>query len=446
MLSLYHSDGRAWRKWNAMADQCQRVLTEQQVAPAQPGTILKDVASLIEFVGPEGIAVKSRNASLPVERLPELNRQASYPIQLALKRALLRDYPNLAGVFILLRVMELLQVKGNRLMVCPAAWNAWRGLNSTEQYFALLEALLFEAQSSVIGGHRTREEAEPFETIAAFLGHLSDRWRSFDHYESAYTFGPQGLLPPWTLFVQQQLGLIEIRPRPVLAKERRDWGGRGWLVGGARLTPWGTAVTWALLEFWKEEVERVDEAEDEPEEEPDESSRANGAEAPFGVLQRVFQPYFPEWRTVYTRPNREVRSGTHLFKVTLAGWRGGGGSIWRRLAVPPDTSLDGLAGAILKAFNLDDDHLHDFRYRDQRGKNRVYNHPYTDEGPYTPEIAVAETDLAVKGEMRFTFDYGDYWQFVVRLEAVEAGPCRLKQPAVLESAGTAPEQYPEPGE
>jgi len=190
----------------------------------------------------------------------------------------------------------------------------------------------------------------------------------------------------------------------------------------------------------------VDEAEDEPEEEPDESSRANGAEAPFGVLQRVFQPYFPEWRTVYTRPNREVRSGTHLFKVTLAGWRGGGGSIWRRLAVPPDTSLDGLAGAILKAFNLDDDHLHDFRYRDQRGKNRVYNHPYTDEGPYTPEIAVAETDLAVKGEMRFTFDYGDYWQFVVRLEAVEAGPCRLKQPAVLESAGTAPEQYPEPGE
>jgi len=74
---------------------------------------------------------------------------------LALKRARLQDYPNLAGLFILLRVMDLLQVKGDRLLVCPAALDTWRGLNFTEQYFALLEALLFEAQSSVIGGQRT---------------------------------------------------------------------------------------------------------------------------------------------------------------------------------------------------------------------------------------------------------------------------------------------------
>ena len=134
-------------------------------------------------------------------------------------------------------------------------------------------------------------------------------------------------------------------------------------------------------------------------------------ETPFGMLQPVFQPYFPEWRTVYTLPARELRSGAHTFKVTLAGWRGAGGGIWRRLLVPPDASLDELAGAILCAFKLDDDHLYDFRYRDHRGKSRVYYHPYTDEGPFTPEIAVAETELALKDEMQFTFDYGDYWQF-----------------------------------
>jgi hypothetical protein len=150
MFSLYDLDQRGWEKWQIIADQCQRVLTEQQIAPANPGTVLKDVESLLQFVGSDGIVTKSRNASLPLERLPELNRRASHPIQLALKRALLRDYPNLAGIFILLRVMDLLQVKGSRLMVCPGALDFWRGLNSTEQYFALLEALLFQAQSSVL--------------------------------------------------------------------------------------------------------------------------------------------------------------------------------------------------------------------------------------------------------------------------------------------------------
>jgi hypothetical protein len=111
--------------------------------------------------------------------------------------------------------------------------------------------------------------------------------------------------------------------------------------------------------------------------------------------------------------------------------------------VPPDISLDGLAGAILRAFKLDEDHLYDFRYRDQRGKSHVYYHPYCEEGPWTPEITVGETELALKDAMRFTFDYGDYWQFEVRLERIDAGVCRLQQAEVIDSAGKAPEQYPQ---
>jgi hypothetical protein len=110
--------------------------------------------------------------------------------------------------------------------------------------------------------------------------------------------------------------------------------------------------------------------------------------------------------------------------------------------VPADTSLDGLAWAILKAFKLGDDHLYDFRYRDQRGRSRVYTHPYTDEGPFTPEITVGETDLGVKSEMLFTFDYGDKWQFKVRLEKVADESSEFAEPKVIESAGTPPEQYP----
>jgi len=134
--------------------------------------------------------------------------------------------------------------------------------------------------------------------------------------------------------------------------------------------------------------------------------------------------------------------GTHIFKVSLVGWRGGGG-VWRRLAAPPDASLDELAGAILDAFKLDEEHLYDFRYRDQRGKSRTYHHPYCDEGPFTPDITVGQTDLACRDKMRFTFDYGDNWQFDARLETIEAGPSLAGQITVIESVGEAPAQYPQ---
>jgi hypothetical protein len=479
MLSFYGFDSRTWKKWQAMAEQCRRLLTEQPITPAGPGSILKDVDSFLEFVGTEGIATKNRSNTLPIGRLMELNQKSSYPVELTLKRALLRDYPNLAGIFVLLRVMDLLQVKGPRLTVCPTALEFWRGLNCTEQYFALLEALLFQAHPSVLANERRYEEMRSFELIPVFLAQLSDRWRSFDHYESVSHLGPKGDIRPWNVLLLQQLGLIEIRPRLVSEKERRGWGGGGWLLGGARLTPWGAAINWPLMELQRAEEEELEELADDPENrlpQPgpaqgllvpllgptateranagedsdaedfelalDESSDDSGEEAAFGSLQPTFQPYRPEWRTVYARPKLEIRSGTHHFKVTLAGWQGQGGGIWRRLLVPPHASLDTLAAAILGAFDFDSDHLYDFRYRDQRGTSRIYNHPETDEGPYTPEITVAETELPLKDEMLFTFDYGDNWQFKVRLEAVEDAPCKFKHPKISESAGKAPDQYP----
>jgi hypothetical protein len=478
MMLLYALDQRNWKRWHSLVDQSQRRLAEQQISAEAPGTILKDVNLLLEFVGSGGVATKSRNASLPSERLPELNAKTGHPIQLDLKRPLLRDYPNLAGIFILLRVMDLLQMRGNRLAVHPAAWGVWRDLNCTEQYFALLEALLFHAQASVLGATpKYREEPQACETSSLFLGQLSERWRQFDFYESVKSFGPQGELPPWHLFALQQLGLIEVRPREFEARERQNWGGRGWLLGAAKLTPWGTAVAWALLDTLKKAQDQAESEfnlanppaderglgdmvlplfDERPREQGDRKAPPGSAEeagaedepaestpaADFGSLRPAFHPYFPEWQKIYARPGREARLGAHIFKVTLAGWQGGAGSIWRRLAVPPGNSLDQLAGAILSAFEFDDDHLYDFRYRDQRGKRRVYNHPYCDEGPFTPEITVGESDLALKDTMHFTFDYGDNWQFEVRLEQIEDEPCRRQQAKVIASAGKAPEQYP----
>ena len=43
----------------------------------------------------------------------------------------------------------------------------------------------------------------------------------------------------------------------------------------------------------------------------------------------------------------------------------------------------------------------------------------------------------------FLFDYGDDWTFDVTYQGLQEAPPRVRLPRVLESVGTAPEQYPE---
>jgi hypothetical protein len=46
--------------------------------------------------------------------------------------------------------------------------------------------------------------------------------------------------------------------------------------------------------------------------------------------------------------------------------------------------------------------------------------------------------------MRFLFDYGDGWEFLVELVKRKPKEPRVKLPRLLVSAGNAPAQYPDP--
>src|ERR1051325_489573 len=106
MLYLLGLEPKSQNRWERLRETCQQQLSAQKIVAGNPGTILKDVETILQFIGPEGIVTRSQNATFPADRLPELNAKISHPIELPLKRPLLRDYPNLAGLFILLRVMD----------------------------------------------------------------------------------------------------------------------------------------------------------------------------------------------------------------------------------------------------------------------------------------------------------------------------------------------------
>jgi Plasmid pRiA4b ORF-3-like protein len=119
------------------------------------------------------------------------------------------------------------------------------------------------------------------------------------------------------------------------------------------------------------------------------------------------------------------------------------GDVWRRIAIPAEATLDDLVNSILKSVGFDDDHLYEFAYRDRFGATVRVEHPDSHEGPWTDEVRVGDLPLEPGQMMTLTYDFGDEWQFEVRLERIEPPGSKIKVARILERHGKAPEQYPE---
>ena len=414
-----------------VATQSRQLLANQQISIEGPGTLLRDVQALIDFIGTRGVDTQSNRGNLPASLLPELNARLSDPLEIPLKRPLLRDYPNVAGVYVLLRVLDLVRADATRVWVDAERLAAWNDLNPTERYFALLETWLLDADGAVLGG-ASQHHVDGFAITLRFLTDtVSATWKTFDEYVHKYAIRDGGV-SPWNVQLMVRLGLIEVVPRPVAERSPRC-GVHGWMMWKARRTPWGEAVAWAVREQLVAQTQTEDDIELYWLQPPE-------GDAP-GIFQPSFQPFFPEYQKVFALPPLEAHPGVYVFKVGFVS-RYSPTDPWRRLAVPDKTSLYELATAVLKAFKFEDEeHMHEFRYRDRIGRERVYLHPRAEEGEFSDEISVGETDLPEKQTMKFLFDFGASWRFVLRLESIEPPDPKLKRPKVIASAGVSPKQY-----
>ncbi|MCF7987465.1 MAG: hypothetical protein K9L60_07860 [Methylovulum sp.] len=61
-------------------------LKSQQFSDTEPGTLLKDFSSLLDFIGSTGIPVSKENHLLAIKLLPQLNQLMSNPLDVKLKR------------------------------------------------------------------------------------------------------------------------------------------------------------------------------------------------------------------------------------------------------------------------------------------------------------------------------------------------------------------------
>ncbi len=404
-------------------------LRQQEFSPVQPGTILHDFQMLLDYVGPSGVDAAGKYNMLPIKSIGELDQRLSRPLHLDLKRPQVRSHPYIQGLNLLLRASGLTRVettgKKARLIVDPEMNMHWEQLNPTERYFNLLEAWLRFGRGEMVG-----ERGGGWQ---GFLSTCMNAWESLRRgsrkpaLQNSMEIGLFGFYREFYILALMDLfGLVElIHPaRPVTP----------WIPSGLKQRTFGDAVFTLLapvnygrmapvilgLEADGQEGSSDDEYEDDEDveaadidEDDYEDDEETEMEQPsFGAWQPIFQPYFPAWQNNLVLPDVNFRQGTFVFRVSL-------GQIWRLIAMPAKSTLYDLVDMILRSLKFDDDHLHQFSYRNRMGATVMIHHPGMNEPPYTDEIRIGSLPLDPGQSMGLVYDFGDNWQFAVKLERID---------------------------
>jgi hypothetical protein len=402
-----------------LASKHQAILRQQIIDEDRPGTILKDFASLLDFIGGEEIVVSGKHDLLPMKRLPELNAKFSHPIEIDLKRPQQKSYPNINGLYLLLRasglgIVETIDDK-RILALDDAVLNSWRPLNPTERYFTLFETWLLRGDAQTLGEHRGLFFESPMRPWQRFFEKIPTTGLAIagdKDKQMSLSYSP-GLHNLALLDLFGLITLEQIKPET----------GKGWNIKRVQRTPLGDALLALLALYFLDHFERL-------------LALGEISDHPLGSLQPLIQPFFLEWRQNLVLPETGFQNGLYTFKVSL------GKKVWRRIVAPAKANLDQLSSSILDAFEFDYDHLYQFTYKNRYGVSAHVNHPYMDEAPFADKVQVGDLGLKAGETMTYLYDFGDQWQFGVLLERIEPADPKIGAPKVVEFHGVAPEQYP----
>lgn len=407
-------------------------LRAQTIDADQPGSVLHDFQVVLDFLGTEGVPAAGKYNLLPISAIAELNARLRRPLRLQLKRPLLVSHPYLQGLNLLLRASGLTEVAGTgaktRLTINPMLAEQWRQLNPTERYFNLLEAFLRVGRPEMVGGRRATDDF--LSACLSVLGQTPPAGKKIrpDLPQPVYLYGIAREF--YVLALMDLFGLVAIEhPRKPVSS---------WYPAAIHRVPFGDAIVTLIgssVFSWMRGLLTDDgAAEAEESNEPTDEEYDFECDEQLGQWQPLLQPYFPAWQRNLVLPPVEERDGTFIFRVSL-------GKTWRRLAMPADATLATLVAWILKSVNFDGDHLFEISYRNRLGHTVRAMHEYCDEGPAANDIRLGEIPLQPGESMHLTYDFGDNWQFKIKLEAIEPPGKKPKPPRILERHGKAPKQY-----
>jgi len=403
-------------------------------AEVPPGTIVRDFAALLDYLGKDGIPVSPKTSEFAIARLPDLNGLLTHPAPIGLSRGRQVSYPHVDGLHLLLRFSRLGKVDRSlrtpQMVQDKAMVARWQLLNPTERYFSLLERWWniadFEQERFGLASRMA-------EYRCTFLKRHRPGSRAKERDEK-WQVAMLGALGMKQVALMQLFGLLDILSDPAVP-------GGGWKIKRMVATPWGLSASAIYCQAFGDSSTGMLERLFNPTGKnptPDELEAEEEIEHhPFLLWASRALPFFPACRHYLGDPESvEPFRGSVTFKVSL------GPSVWRRIVMPAESDFDDLARFILDAFQFDDEHLYQFRYQDEYATQRTFDDPRCSdvEDDYADEVTLGEAGLFPRQLVEFRYDFSDDWRFDVLVEKLEPSDIRRKA-AVLNKKGTAPRQY-----
>jgi hypothetical protein len=391
-----------------------KILQTHLSEQVQPGTILRDFQTLLDFIGTGELPVAGKHQLFPMSEVPRVNARLANPLHLRLERPQLRSYPNVAGLYLILRASGLGVIRGGgakaSLLLDPARLDRWNSLNPLERYLNLFAAWVLAGSGEMVGD-------DPHST----LDRLNWVWPGVR--TNCYANPSEALMTGYRgrdTILLSLFGLLEVQSGAIAP-------GKGWWPKRVDITDFGMVFFDALTEVLQDDDGYLLRTGNHPEAKAD----------AIAFLQRRWAKLFPGWRRLLldrAAPDAPNRKGTWMFKVALDG-------VWRRLAAPCGKTLHDLTGAICKAFDfdVDFDDFYSFEYRDPTGALVTVSDARDTGELSADEVTIGQMALQPGSEMLFTYHSGNRWEFRVKAENLSEDKSRSIR--VVEKQGKAPEQY-----
>lgn len=123
----------------------------------------------------------------------------------------------------------------------------------------------------------------------------------------------------------------------------------------------------------------------------------------------------------------KAQKGNYTFKVVL------GKAVWRKIRLSHKHTLEDVHLCIQKAFDFDNDHLYTFFMDGKRYSDDAYHSSFGDEPPFAYEAVIGKLDFYKGKKILYLFDYGDSWEFLVQLVAIDENEKEIKKPLITEN-------------
>jgi hypothetical protein len=401
-------------------------LTPQQIEQFQkqkfcehaPGTLLKDFGALLEFIGPKGIEVSKLNHLFAGKYLSAINALLTRPLVMQLKRPQQKSYPAINGLYLLLRASGLAYVdmhkKPSRLMLNQKVLDCWLELNALERYFALFEAWWLRGSNEIIG------ERDAFQLQDNYFYPCIDFYEHYLCKQANISIGKETLdyfryLPGFHLLALLELfGLIDLYLDATLSQG-------SWPLVQLKLTSWGKLLIPVAAEGMGNDYLSED--------------RKTHALMPLlDTLKSIRQDL---QNTLLLPGPKLTANAAVVLKISL-------GNASRTLCINSSVTLDELADALLNAFAFDKDHLYAFTYKNSFGVNQRIAHPeacFDDDAASTSTYRLCDLHLDVGLQLTFLFDFGEHWEFLLWVEAIDTENTPPAKPKIIKREGSPPEQY-----